>query len=182
MQARLVTRRRMLATGGALALGALLPGTAAARALQAPERALNFFNAHTGEVLKTVYWADGRYLPSARRAINRILRDWRTEEVVEMDAGLLDYLYALRRTVESSAPFHVISGYRSPATNAMLRRESKGVAKRSLHMRGKAIDVRLPDRELRALAQAARGLGLGGVGYYPQPGFIHIDTGRVRSW
>ena len=104
------------------------------------------------------------------------------DEVAAIDPRLFDFLYALRRAMDSEAPFHVISGYRSPGTNARLRQRSKGVAKRSLHMRGMAVDVRLPGRELKDLMRTAKRLNAGGVGYYPKSNFIHVDTGRVRFW
>jgi len=176
-----LSRRRLLAAGGGLALG-LSPLGAAAKLVDAPERALSFFNTHTGEALSAVYWADGRYVEDAQQDLNHILRDWRTDEVATMDPRLLDMLYALRRAMDSEAPFHIISGYRSPKTNAKLRQHSNGVAKRSLHMRGMAVDIRLAGRELKHLVRAAKNLKAGGVGYYPKPDFIHIDTGRVRSW
>jgi uncharacterized protein YcbK (DUF882 family) len=146
------------------------------------ERVLAFENLHTGERLKTVYWADGRYLNSSMADINHILRDHRTNDIMAMDPQLLDLLHELSLTVESSKPFGIISGYRSPATNAKLRANSSGVAKRSMHMDGKAIDIRLPGYRLSDLRRAALSLRGGGVGYYPRSGFIHMDTGRIRSW
>ncbi len=164
-----------------MALG-LSPLGAAAKTVEGPERTLSFHHTHTGETLSATYWADGRYLEDGRQVINQILRDWRTDEVAAIDLRLFDFLYALRRKMDSDAPFHIISGYRSPKTNASLRQHSNGVAKRSLHMRGMAVDVRLPGSELKHLVRAAKRLKAGGVGYYPKPDFIHIDTGRVRSW
>lgn len=174
-----LNRRRLLqiAAGGAVA-GLILPG----EAMAATHRGLSFHNLHTGERLKTVYWEQGHYVSGALDEINTILRDFRTGDVTEMDTGLIDLLYTLRRTMATDAPFEIISGYRSPKTNAMLARASSGVAKRSLHMRGMAADIRLPGRELSALRRAARRLKAGGVGYYPKSNFIHVDVGRVRYW
>jgi uncharacterized protein YcbK (DUF882 family) len=111
-----------------------------------------------------------------------VLRDHRTDEVAEMDPRLLDLLFNLQGKLGASTPFHVISGYRSPRSNAMLVAKGGGVAKKSLHMQGKAIDIRLPGRELADLRKAALGLKAGGVGYYPKSDFVHVDVGRVRHW
>ncbi len=127
---------------------------------------------------------DGRrYLPDGLREVDHYLRDFRTGEVHPIDRGVLDILHALSRNAPGRSPvFHVISGYRSPRTNAMLRQKSHGVAKRSLHMQGKAIDITLPGWETRYLYRAALNLARGGVGFYPKSGFVHVDTGRVRTW
>jgi len=147
-----------------------------------PGWSLAFRHAHTGEQLSVTYRAEQGYLPGSLRRINLLLRDWRTGDVEPIDPRLLDYLAALRRQMDSREPFLIISGYRSPATNAQLAARSSGVATRSLHMEGRAIDVALPDRDLAALRAAALSLELGGVGYYPRSGFVHLDTGPVRSW
>ncbi len=174
-------RRRILELGCALTL-ACLPVPALARVRADEPRSLGFKHRHTGEELSVVYWAGGRYLPDALAEIDHLLRDFRTGEVMPIDRGLLDLLHLLRRDLDSSAPFHVISGYRSPATNKMLAKKGGGVARKSLHMRGRAIDVDLPGRDIAALHRAAKSLKLGGVGYYPKPGFVHLDVGRVRYW
>jgi uncharacterized protein YcbK (DUF882 family) len=121
-------------------------------------------------------------LKESLREINHLLRDHRTGDTVQMDRELLDLLYSLQHKVESKKEFQVISGYRSPKTNAMLRSKSSGVAKKSLHMQGKAIDIRLPGTSLKNLRKAAVALKSGGVGYYPNSNFVHVDTGRVRYW
>jgi uncharacterized protein YcbK (DUF882 family) len=146
------------------------------------ERVLTFENLHTGETLKTVYWANGSYVQGNLADINHILRDHRTDAVKAIDPRLLDLLHELKLTVDSRKPFAIISGYRSPKTNAKLRANSRGVAKRSMHLEGKAIDIRIPGYNLSHLRQAALSLRGGGVGYYPKSGFIHLDTGRVRTW
>jgi uncharacterized protein YcbK (DUF882 family) len=146
------------------------------------ERSLGFYNTHTDETLKTVYWAEGMYQPEGLKEINRILRDFRTGDVYSMDEKLLDLLFVLQAKTGRKDKFHIISGYRSPATNAMLSSRSGGVAKRSYHMQGKAIDIRLPGYDLSSLHQAALDLKAGGVGYYPSSNFIHVDVGPVRRW
>lgn len=177
-----VTRRRFLRAAPAVAIGYLAPCPAWARVAAPPERGLRLDNRHTGEKLTTVYWTDGRYLPESLREIDYILRDYRNNQVHPIDVRLLDLLHALRRTLGTGAAFQVISGYRSPATNAMLRRQGHGVAKRSYHIRGMAIDVRLPDRDAKTVRRAALSLHAGGVGYYPRSGFVHVDVGPYRFW
>lgn len=179
--------RRQLCHAGLLALAGLaLPTAALAKGaeLLLPERELSFFNIHTGETLRNVdYWTDGRYQSDALSAINHILRDHRTGEVIRIDQRLLDILWQLNRRIDNKKPFSIISGYRSPQTNDMLRRTGGGgVAKHSLHMDGRAIDIRIPGYDLRQLQQTALALGKGGVGYYPDSQFVHLDTGRVRHW
>lgn len=145
-------------------------------------RRLSFDNLHTGERLSTVYWADGAYLSEASRQINWLLRDFRANDVHPIDPTLLDLLYALAALLPTHSPYQVISGYRSPATNAMLAAASDGVAAHSLHTQGMAIDVRVPGVVLARLRDRAKGLRGGGVGYYPRSDFVHIDVGRVRCW
>lgn len=146
------------------------------------QRPLSFYNIHTGESLHTDYWAGGNYVPEGLAEINHILRDYRTNEVKAIDPRLLDLLYALQLKLGSRQAFHIISGYRSPATNAFLHAHSSGVASHSLHMDGMAADIFLPDRPLQTLRQAALSLERGGVGYYPKSNFVHVDVGRVRQW
>jgi uncharacterized protein YcbK (DUF882 family) len=145
-------------------------------------RALRFTHTHTGERLAIEYFRSGTYLPDALTTVNHFLRDFRTGDVHDIDPGLLDLLHRLTTMTESAAPFQVISGYRSPATNAMLRHRSEGVAAGSLHLKGQAIDIRLADVPLAKLRGAAVSAGRGGVGYYPASDFVHVDTGRVREW
>ncbi|HQI80053.1 MAG TPA: DUF882 domain-containing protein [Deltaproteobacteria bacterium] len=177
--------RRDFLKAGALALaGCLFPGAlyAAVKGPLGLERSLDLYNTHTGERLKTVYWSGGRYLPEALSEINSILRDHRTEETRPMDTGLLDVLHAIHHGACSGEPLHIISGYRSPITNARLRDHSSGVARNSLHMEAKAADIRLPGCNLSELRSIAMSLKAGGVGYYPGSDFIHVDVGRVRYW
>ena len=148
----------------------------------AEPRRLSFSHLHTGESLQVEYFSAGAYLPDALQAVNHLLRDFRTGDVGRMDRGLLDLLHMLSNKTGSERPFQIISGYRSPATNQMLRSHGRGVATHSLHMTGQAIDIRLTDVPLARLRDAARSAGLGGVGYYPKSDFLHVDTGRVRAW
>ena len=153
----------------------------AAWARTAQCRSLSFVHTHTGETLDCTYYQGG-YAPTQLARVNHFLRDFRTDEVHRIDPGILDILFALKTRSGCDEPFHVISGYRSPRTNAMLRRRSTGVAARSLHMRGQAIDVRLPGLPTKRLQELALALRSGGVGYYPKSDFVHLDTGRVRCW
>jgi uncharacterized protein YcbK (DUF882 family) len=146
------------------------------------ERSLAFYNLHTSEKLKTVYWHRGEYLPSSLVEINRVLRDHRTGDTHDIDPRLLDLLCELRLKLSTAEPFHIISGYRSPATNALLHAQSDGVATHSLHMDGMATDIRIPGRDLALLRKTALSMKSGGVGYYPSSDFVHVDVGRVRSW
>ena len=183
-----VTRRSFLGIGAAAAAATLMPIDAQAFWSTRPagrERVLSLFNTHTGEQLKTAYCCDGQYHPDALEAINFILRDFRANEVKAIDPKLLDLLHDLAGTLETAQPFHIISGYRTPQTNAMLKfrgGDHSGVASGSLHQVGKAIDIRVPGVRLSHLREAARSLELGGVGYYPASDFVHVDTGRVRYW
>lgn len=177
-----IGRRRILKSAAATVVAAAFAGpTLAALALPA-ERALSFVHLHTGERLDATYWADGAYVADELAAIDRLLRDFRSGDVMPIDPRLLDLLYRLRRVMRSNRSFEVVSGYRSPATNAALRRNSPAVAKNSYHMRGMAIDVRLAGRGLANLLHAALGLRGGGVGTYWKSSFIHLDVGPVRRW
>ena len=175
------TRRSFICTGAGLTASLLmLPLPALANSQQ--ERRLSFHNTHTGENTSAVYWADGGYLSDGKQEIDEILRDHRTDEIYPIATDLLDLLYLLKAEVHGKQAFEIISGYRSPATNAALRKNSSGVAKRSYHMQGKAIDIRLPGCELKKLHKAAMAMRAGGVGYYPGSDFIHVDVGPYRSW
>ncbi len=205
-------RRELLRGGAALAVGLLLGapldlrGVLASRAATSVDRpgepnrlaagsaasveplatplprSLSFFNTHTYESTDSVYWCDGSYCEPGLRAIDRLLRDHRTDEVKQIDVNLLDLLHGLRAELGADQPFHVISGYRSPASNRLLRRAGRGVASQSLHLEGRAIDVRLPGIGLRELRDVAARLGRGGVGYYPKSDFVHLDVGSPRTW
>ncbi len=179
-----VNRRRFLKLGVAAGVAGLLPATAwggLARSAE-PARELAFYNTHTGEKLRVAYSAEGTYIPEALGEINHVLRDHYSGAVGEIDARVLDLLYELKLKLDTREPFHIISAYRSPETNARLAERSGGVAKRSLHVHGMAIDIRVPGRDLAQVRKAAVALQGGGVGYYRGPNFVHLDTGRVRYW
>jgi len=179
MDRRGVSRRRVLRLGVAGLAGLLAP---VGRASAADARMLALRSLHTGEFVRATYWAAGRYVREGLIEIDRLLRDHRSDTVHPIDRRLLDVLGALRDRLETREPFEVISGYRSPATNARLVATTGGVASRSLHMEGMAVDLRVPDRPLAAVRDAAKALGAGGVGYYPDSDFVHVDVGRVRYW
>jgi uncharacterized protein YcbK (DUF882 family) len=183
-----LTRRRFMRIGALAAAGLIIPGAAhaglriATAAADSEPRRLKFYNLHTDERLEAEYFERGTYVPDALDAINHILRDFRRNEVKAIDPHLLDLLYTLNQRLDTSAPFDVISGYRSPLTNAMLHANSEGVAAHSLHIDGKAIDICVPGRDLATLHNTALAMRAGGVGYYPRSDFVHVDTGRVRRW
>ncbi len=181
------TRRALLRRIGCAAAVCALPGTALARPLMAvtsaPEpRRLRFYHTHTRSRLELAYHDGDRYLPDALERIDVFLRDFRTRDVHPIDPGLLDILSTMQSTFGPDRRFEVISGYRSPITNEHLRSRTDGVAKASLHMQGRAIDVRLAGVNTNQLRRAATDLGRGGVGYYPESDFVHLDTGRFRTW
>lgn len=174
---RQLLRRSLVATAAAPSL--VIPG----RALAAAPRSLAMAHTHTREDIDLVYAVGPRYEPSALQALDHFLRDHYSGDVGRIDPKLHDLLHAVRTVLGTTEPFHVISGYRSHATNERLQRtRGGGVATRSLHMEGQAIDVRLPGVPLADLRDAALSLEGGGVGYYPHEKFVHIDTGRVRRW
>ena len=175
--------RRTILRGLAVTLPAALLLTPIGRTLAAMEvRPLRLHHLHTGERLSVVYYAEGGYVPESLAAIDHLLRDFRTGEVHPIDRTLLDLLFDVSLRIGRGAVFEVISGYRSAETNAMLRRTSPHVAKRSLHMQGRAVDVRLQGLNTTLLRNAAIGMKRGGVGYYPRSDFVHLDTGRARTW
>ena len=174
------SRRRLIKAGLFLAVaGQAAPLAAATGGTR--ERRLALHNLHTGDEADVVYWRNGSYREVALERIDWVLRDHRAGEQTAMDRELLDLVYRLHAELDGGS-FGIISGYRSPATNAMLRSNGSGVAKRSLHMQGRAVDLRLPGVPTAQLRDAARALRVGGVGYYPRSDFVHLDTGRVRYW
>ena len=182
---RPLKRRALLKGGLLLGLGLALPVPAFCLPDEnlSAERAISLYNLHTGEALHdAVYWHKGAYVDETLQDLNWLLRDFRANQVKPIDPNLFDLIFLLREKLCSSSPLHVISGYRSPATNRELRKKSKGVAKHSLHIEGKAMDIRMPGCDLRNLRKAAMELQVGGVGYYPRSEFVHVDTGRVRYW
>lgn len=174
-------RRSFLKGSVALASVIGMPALAKAAPPVPGERVLRLYNTHTGESLKSVFWAEGQFIPDALQDINKLLRDHRNNKIAPIDPTLLVLLNEVGNKF-GDAQLHIISGYRSPESNAKLAANSNGVAKHSMHMDGKAIDIRMPGKSLahvRKAAMAARG---GGVGYYPDSQFVHMDTGRVRYW
>jgi uncharacterized protein YcbK (DUF882 family) len=167
--------------GGAAAVAA--PAPAWARALiNKSGRELSLLNLHTGERLRAEYWHNGRYLPDALHALAVLLRDHYNNKIHPIDPTLLDIIHVLHARVRSHAPFNVVCGYRSPETNAMMHEASAGVAVHSMHIQGRAIDIRLPGTRLATLQRVALAMQVGGVGYYPEDDFVHVDSGPIRRW
>ena len=173
-------RRNFLRGASAAALALIPVGAAYARAVD--RRTLSFVHTHTGESLSSVYFQNGTYNADALERINNLLRDFRTNDVHPIDPRVLDILFDLQSLVNRDEPYQVISGYRSPGTNALLRSRSSGVAEHSLHMEGRAIDVRLDGVSTRKLHELALQMQRGGVGFYAKSDFVHLDNGAVRSW
>jgi uncharacterized protein YcbK (DUF882 family) len=179
----MLSRRQFLAFGVAATASAALPLHPAEAALRTKvDRAISLHNIHTGETLNTVYWSNGHYQPTPLKQLNRILRDHYSGAVHNMDPKVIDLLCALQHRLGTRRPFLIVSGYRSPETNAMLAAETDGVAQHSLHMVGKAIDIRLEGMPVKTLGKAAKSLRAGGVGQYPHSDFVHVDIGPVRYW
>lgn len=184
------TRRTVL--GGLVSAGTLAAATLAAGPARASGpavlrgrgsfRSIAFTNPRTGEWLDTVYWADGAYIPEALAAIDHILRDWREDRACRMHPAVIDILAATRGLLACGEPFVVYSGYRTPRTNAMLRRRHRGVAKNSYHMKGMAVDVTMQGRTVDQISRAGLALHSGGVGRYTRSDFVHLDCGPVRDW
>lgn len=166
----------------ALSVPAFSRAASAAAATEPAERILRLHNTHTGESLRSVFWAEGQFLPDALSDINKLLRDHRNNAIAAIDPQLLVLLDKVSAQFGSQHVLHVISGYRSPESNRLLAERSDGVARHSMHIEGKAIDVRIPGQDLRQLHQAALAARGGGVGYYPESQFVHMDTGRFRHW
>jgi uncharacterized protein YcbK (DUF882 family) len=177
----ITSRRWFLGAAAGAALGGLA-GLTPAAAATGGERHLHLHNRALGEDLRVVYFAEGRYLPDAAKEVRRIFRDKHNEKEIEIDGKLLDILWSVQRRLCPGGQLEIVCGYRSPETNAMLRRRSRAVAKNSFHMYGRAVDLRIADCSLSTLHNLARRLQAGGVGYYPRSNFVHLDTGPVRHW
>ena len=147
-----------------------------------PERQLRLANVHTGEILDVIYWADGKYIADHVGQLNYFMRDHRAKKSALMHMRLYDTLYHLQRAIGTDSRIHVLSGFRTSATNEALRKRSKDVAKNSFHMKGRAVDLYIPGVDAEIIQKEARQLGLGGVGYYTRRHFVHLDTGRPRFW
>lgn len=145
-------------------------------------RRIRMYSGRTGESVDTIYWIEGEYIPEVLKEMNHFMRDWRTDDVIKMDPRNFDVVAAAHRLMDTDEPYMLLSGYRCPATNAMLRSRSKGVAKNSLHMRGQAADLRLKSRTVFQMAKAAKACSGGGVGTYPRSDFVHMDCGPIRTW
>ncbi|GBD96269.1 MAG TPA: DUF882 domain-containing protein [Nitrospirae bacterium] len=178
-----MNRRKFITMGLAIVTATFVPKKILAAVKDSPaEKKLSFYNIYSHENLETVYWKDGQFVPGALSMINHIFRDSRTGKVKAIKTDLLDVLFDIRRKLKNKEPFHIISGYRTPHSNALLRKRKKGVAKNSLHMYGKAVDISLPGYSTKALRRTAMSLRRGGVGYYPRSKFVHVDVGQVRYW
>ena len=145
-------------------------------------RRIRMYSGRTGESLDTIYWIEGEYIPEVLKEINHFMRDWRSGEMIKIDPRTVDIMAASHRLMDVSEPYMMLSGYRSPGTNAMLRSQSSGVAKNSLHMKGQAADLRLKSRSVGQMAKAAAACSSGGVGRYSRSNFVHMDCGPVRTW
>lgn len=187
---RAISRREVLGYATLGAAGAAAATVAGRSATASPAylrglgdfRRLNLANHRTGERLNVIYYTDGAYIPEALEEVNYIFRDWRSDETAKMALRTVDFTAAVYKRLDTSEPFQIISGYRSPATNAMLRRKGRGVAKNSFHMRAMAVDVSLQSRSVPEMFRAAMSLKAGGVGRYSRTHFIHLDSGPSRSW
>ncbi len=179
-----VTRRGILGAFAATAVAAAPTYSKAAGLLRGSGdiRRIRMYSGRTGERIDMIYWVEGQYLKDAIREVNFFMRDWRTNDVKSIDTRTVDLMAASHRLMECTEPYILISGYRSPKTNAMLRSRSSGVAKNSRHLRGQAADLRLTSRSVTQIARAAAACKAGGVGRYSGSNFVHMDCGPVRSW
>lgn len=183
-QSTLISRRGLLGAFAATAVVAAPTYSNAAGLLRGAGdvRHIRMYSGRTGESLNTIYWIEGDYIKDALKEINYFMRDWRTDETITIDARTVDIMAASHSLMNSDEPYMMLSGYRSPKTNAMLRSRSSAVAKNSLHMKGQAADLRLKSRSVTQMAQAATACSAGGVGRYFRSNFVHMDCGPVRTW
>lgn len=179
-----ITRRGLLGAFAATAVAAAPTYSNAAGFLRGGGdiRRLRMFSGRTGERIDTIYWIEGNYIAEALREINIFMRDWRTSQAIQIDTRNVDIMAAAHRLMDTSEPYMLLSGYRSPQTNAMLRSQSSGVARNSLHMKGQAADLRLQGRSVGQMFRAAASCNAGGVGRYSGSNFVHMDCGQVRTW
>jgi uncharacterized protein YcbK (DUF882 family) len=178
------TRRAILGAFAATAITAAPTYSKAAGFLRGGGdiRRIRMYSGRTGERIDMIYWVEGDYIKQALKEVNYFMRDWRTDGVIRMDTRTIDIMAASHNLLDASEPYLLLSGYRSPQTNAMLRSRSRGVARNSLHMKGQAADLRLSSRSANQLAKAAIACRGGGVGKYSRSNFVHMDCGIVRSW
>ncbi|PVA06092.1 YcbK family protein [Thalassorhabdomicrobium marinisediminis] len=179
-----ISRRGLLGAFAATALTAAPTYSNAAGFLRGGGdiRRLRMYSGRTGESIDTIYWIEGQYIGEAINEINRFCRDWRNGQVLQIDTRTIDIVAATQNLLETDQPYTLISGYRSPQTNAMLRANSSGVARNSLHLQGKAVDLRMQGRSVNQMARAAAACRAGGVGRYSGSNFVHMDCGPVRAW
>ncbi|CUJ95219.1 DUF882 domain-containing protein [Shimia thalassica] len=179
-----MTRRGLLRAFAATTVAAAPTFSSAAGFLRGSGdiRRIRMYSGRTGERLDTIYWIEGQYIKDAVKEINLFMRDWRTDGVKSIDLRTVDIMAASHNLLDVNEPYTLLSGYRSPQTNAMLRSRSRGVAKNSLHMKGQAADLRLSSRSVGQMARAASACAAGGVGRYSRSNFVHMDCGVVRTW
>lgn len=179
-----LTRRALLGAFAATTLTAVPTFSKAAGFLRGGGdiRRIRMYSGRTGERIDMIYWIDGNYIKDAVKEVHYFMRDWRTDQVKKIDLRTIDIMAASHNLLDVNEPYMLLSGYRSPATNAMLRRRSRGVAKNSLHMKGQAADLRLASRSVNQMARAASACNAGGVGRYSRSNFVHMDCGIIRSW
>lgn len=179
-----VTRRGLLGVFAATALVAAPTYSNAFALLKGSGdiRRIRMYSGRTGESIDTIYWIEGEYIPEVMKEITYFMRDWRSDATLQIDPRNIDIMAASHRLMDVSEPYMLLSGYRSPATNAMLRSKSRGVARNSLHMQGQAADLRLKSRSVSQMARAAAACASGGVGKYSRSNFVHMDSGPVRTW
>lgn len=179
-----MTRRALLTAFAATAISAAPTYSKAAGLLRGGGdiRRIRMYSGRTGERVDMIYWIDGKYIEDAIREVNYFMRDWRTDQVKDIDARALDIMAAAHNLLEVNEPYMMLSGYRSPETNAMLRRRSRSVARNSLHVKGQAADLRLRSRSVTQMAKAATAIRAGGVGRYARSNFVHMDSGDIRTW
>ncbi|MEX0348625.1 MAG: YcbK family protein [Paracoccaceae bacterium] len=179
-----LTRRALLGAFAASAVAAAPTYSQAAGFLRGGGdiRRIRMYSGRTGERIDMIYWIDGDYIKDAVKEVNHFMRDWRSNQVKSIDLRTIDIMAAAHNLMDVSEPYMLLSGYRSPQTNAMLRSRSRGVAKNSLHMKGQAADLRLSSRSVGQIARAAQACRAGGVGRYSRSNFVHMDCGEVRSW
>lgn len=175
-------RRSFLKSSAVLASALSVPALAKSATAAPGERVLRLYNTHTGESVKSVFWAEGQFIPDGLAELNKLLRDHRNGKIIDMDPALMVLVERVTAQFGGNKVLHIISGYRSPETNKMLAEKSGGVARHSMHLDGKAIDLRIPGVDLKNVHKAALAAQGGGVGYYAASQFVHMDTGRVRRW